>query len=666
MQTLEKNLKTAISKGFLKTEIRKHISDNLNPKFKLRPYQKEALARFEFYIDKFSKENKPDQLLFHMATGSGKTLIIASTILDLYKRGYQNFIFFVNSKNIIDKTRDNFLNPMSSKYLFNHNITIHNKTIEIKEVDNFQAANQNCINIIFTTIQGLHSRLNTPKENSLTNADFEGDQIALLSDEAHHINAQTKKKAKTKDEVANILSWEETVNRIFKSNKNNILLEFTATADLANPDINKKYKDKLLFDYPLKQFRIDKYSKNIKILQTELESFDRALLAIIMSQYRRKLFQKHKINIKPVILFKSKTIKDSENFYNHFEHRLKKLNSKIITDLKQSISHPILKKAFDYFNDENISIDNLITELKEDFSEDRCISVDSKNDSYEKQLHINSLEDQDNKYRAVFAVDKLNEGWDVLNLFDIVRLYDTKINKNTTQRISKTTMSEAQLIGRGARYCPFQIDKNKPADKRKYDDLQSDLRICEELYYHSTYNPNYILNLNNALEKIGIKISKSEKNFKNKTPNKQTYVDKNKISNTHISDQYSLIKPIRDKIYRKKINTGDVHINEAFDNFSEANTTETTKKKYNLNTFSKAIRFKALRKAPFYRFDILKQYFPYLNSIEEFIASDKYLNQIRIEIEVNNAQLDNISNDLKLKILNEVFEEISELIQKHY
>lgn len=69
----------------------------------------------------------------------------------------------------------------------------------------------------------------------------------------------------------------------------------------------------------------------------------------------------------------------------------------------------------------------MIAELKEDFSEEKLISVNSKEDSEVKQLAVNSLET--NEYRAVFAVDKLNEGWDVLNLFDIVRLYDTRDSK---------------------------------------------------------------------------------------------------------------------------------------------------------------------------------------------------------------------------------------------
>ena len=45
---------------------------------------------------------------------------------------------------------------------------------------------------------------------------------------------------------------------------------------------------------------------------------------------------------------------------------------------------------------------------------------------------------------TVFAVDKLNEGWDVHNLFDIVRLYNTR-DPDKSGKVGKTTMSEAHL-----------------------------------------------------------------------------------------------------------------------------------------------------------------------------------------------------------------------------
>jgi len=91
-----------------------------------------------------------------MATGSGKTLIKAGAILHLYTKRYRNFLFFVNSTNIINKTRDNFLNPQSIKYLFAATVAFGEKKVQVREVGNFQSTNDDRINIVFSTIQGLH------------------------------------------------------------------------------------------------------------------------------------------------------------------------------------------------------------------------------------------------------------------------------------------------------------------------------------------------------------------------------------------------------------------------------------------------------------------------------------------------------------------------------
>ncbi|MBK9486947.1 MAG: hypothetical protein IPO01_17730 [Chitinophagaceae bacterium] len=40
----------------------------------------------------------------------------------------------------------------------------------------------------------------------------------------------------------------------------------------------------------------------------------------------------------------------------------------------------------------------------------------------------------------------MNEGWDVLNLFDIVRLYEGQNTGGTNTTIGATTLSEAQLM----------------------------------------------------------------------------------------------------------------------------------------------------------------------------------------------------------------------------
>ena len=50
---------------------------------------------------------------------TGKKAYVSSDFLNqVYEKGYRNFLFFVNSTNIIEKTKDNFRNARSAKYLF--------------------------------------------------------------------------------------------------------------------------------------------------------------------------------------------------------------------------------------------------------------------------------------------------------------------------------------------------------------------------------------------------------------------------------------------------------------------------------------------------------------------------------------------------------------------
>ncbi len=127
-------------------EVPNYITDNL--KYKIRPYQKEAFQRYILcHTEDFDgKPNKPFHLLYNMATGSGKTLVMAGLMLYLYEKGYRNFLFFVNSNNIIQKTKDNFLNPQASKYLFTEKIVIDGNEVQIKEVENFEEADNENIN----------------------------------------------------------------------------------------------------------------------------------------------------------------------------------------------------------------------------------------------------------------------------------------------------------------------------------------------------------------------------------------------------------------------------------------------------------------------------------------------------------------------------------------
>lgn len=473
----------------------KHIKDNIA--YLLRPYQEEAIGRWFQYMDNDTKNKTlPVQLLFNMATGSGKTLIMAALILDLYKRGYRNFIYFVNSTNIIEKTRDNFTNSASNKYLFTSNILIDGKRVEIKNVENFSGDSNDAVNIIFTTIQGLHTDLNFPKENRISYADFENKKIVLIGDEAHHNNSKT---LLDKEDLEDNRSWEATVDNIIKIAKESLLLEFTATIDLDDASIYRKYCDRIIYRYDLRRFRSDGFSKDILIYHVDSDIEARMLQAIIISQYRKKVALRNNIWLKPVVMFKSKTIAENKENFEIFNDLIKNLSAEVIDNQKAN-AKSILAEAFAGIG---LSDEDLVEELKNDFMIERLLLIDGNNISGDKQLKLNSLEDKDNELRAIFAVDMLNEGWDVLNLFDIVRLYDTRDTKDN--KPGKTTIREAQLIGRGARYYPFVVDDLEKKYVRKFDNNENEeLRLLEQLHYHSVNNPKYVQEIRQALISSGI------------------------------------------------------------------------------------------------------------------------------------------------------------------
>ena len=665
------------------SKLPQYIKENLNPTFELRPYQEAAFCNYITYFENPKIRQKPTQTLFHMATGSGKTLIMAGLMLYLYKQGYRNFLFFVNLSNIVRKTKENFLTQTSSKYLFAENLIIDGERIKVKEVSNFQNTDENAINICFTTIQGLHSDMWTVKENSLSFDDFYGKKIVLISDEAHHLSASTKKQ----DDDDNVKSWEYTVERIFNSSPENVLLEFTATCDIKNPDILRKYENKIIFDYPLSKFRDDLYSKEIKTLRTDSPVFDRSLQAVLLSQYRLKVFQDNRLNIKPVILLKSHRIKDNANNMAAFISGISALTGTKIQEVFDTIrgQAPIMQEAYEYFVKNGISFDQLAQEIKEDFSTIHCISANEDKEIEKNQLILNSLEDIDNPYRAVFAVDKLNEGWDVLNLFDIVRLYETRDGKNG--KPGAGTISEAQLIGRGARYCPFRIDDEQPKYQRKYDDdVDNQLRICETLYYHCWNEPRYISELHTALREIGLDLEgivtkrySIKDSFKADELYQTGYVFTNERVLKSRADVHELLPSVRDKIYDVAISVGrggeDVVLEEiSSDKSVETHSITMTFKEIADINYSTVNR--ALRQFDVFKFNTLKSYFPNIKSTYEFVTDENYLGNIKIKVTSKYKALPmnvvyracvNVLSKIALKIsaIEEVYEGTTEF-KAHY
>ena len=607
-------------------EIPPYISENL--KHELREYQINALQNFIFL-----QHSKPkNHLLFHMATGSGKTMLIASSILELYARGYRNFLFFVNTQNIILKTKDNLANATSAKYLFGEKISIENKEVSINIIQSsFEEAKEHDINLFFTTVQGLHVSLTTLRENGITYSDFKDKKLVLIADEAHHLD----------NENENERTWWKTIQTLLKTNSENILLEFTATARLHN----HYYDDKIIYDYPLKKFREDKYSKEVSLLSSNFSAYEtlddkalRILQAIIISEYRKIIAEKHGIALKPVVMFKNKSTKQADENYALFCTLIEKLEPKHIEHILEHSKHvSIIAKM----KEPLLHVNDFTARLKHAFDKDKTVLIYGTSADKEATLkNLNEMEAPYNHIRAIFAVEILNEGWDVLNLFDIVKLDEAPHSKN------KTTTKEAQLIGRGARYYPFSLEGDERY-KRKFDnDLNHELRVLEEMMFHSINENRYIKVIKEELSKSGIAdfneedetivTMKLKESFKSHryflhggiAVNKQIAVDKSNFDGikSYIPN-FGNVNPVIKSMNSAVLSVG-------FDENEESQTPQngfTCKLK--ITDISPFTLRSGINKLDFFYFSNLKKFFPKLTSIHEFLSSEKYLGHVEWSVQ---------------------------------
>ena len=704
MAELHEQIKNAIEFGTPKPEVPEYILSNL--KYPFFDWQKEAFQYLLLNEKRTEGKNEPTHLMFNMATGTGKTLVMASCILHYYKKGYRKFIFFVNQKNIIYKTENNFIDNNHNKYLFADKIVIDDETINIKKVETFSKSNEG-IEIKLTTIQQLYNDIHIQKENQVLLDDLIKKDIVMLADEAHHLNTDTKKlqgeldlhtelKESAKAEEIEKKGWEHTVIELLlnkngkKEGNRNVLLEFTATI----PEIQKvidKYADKTIYKFGLKEFLSAGYTKEINLLSSTLDKKQRILQALLFSWYRHKIALKNDLlNWKPVILFRSKTIEESRADFKEFLMMIKNLKATDFNFLKgieekfkegESSYEQGKSRVLDlikFIEKEKINKSEIATFIKDNFVERNCIITNSKTNKAKTKERIdqdvdkllNNLEEKDNHIRAIFTVNRLTEGWDVLNLFDIVRLYsgrDEGKDSNGNRKIGATTISEVQLIGRGVRYYPFSWQE-QTRNKRKFDkNLGNEMRVLEELYYHSDSDHRYIDELKRGLKRKGlIEDGRIEKRFKLK----EEFIE------SDFFDEVRIWKNEREENPERKQKTLD-HLREnlklKFDlegfgvseqeiNFSEGDddkerlnidevkkrTITKTIKEFEKHIFDKAVHIKSKKQNSLLRFEQLCQEVE-IESMEDFRI--KLLGDFEIKLVTVKASFEEITNEEKLEVL---------------
>ncbi|RVY81980.1 DEAD/DEAH box helicase, partial [Helicobacter pylori] len=579
-------------------ELPTHITNNL--KKELRDYQKQAIYN---YLEKRQSNPTQKHFMFEMATGSGKTLVMAGLILECYKQGYQNFIFFVNSASILEKTKLNFTDSASSKYLFSENININDENTEIKSINNLNESHNGAINIYFSTIQGLFSLFTKAKENAITLEDLKDQKLVFLADEAHHLNTETKKKLND-SEASEKRNWENVVKLALEQNKDNLLLEFSATIP-KEKSVEEKYKNLKVVTYTLKEFSEDKFCKNIYSLSYENKELEtRFLGACVSSLYKELLAQHHNIeNFKPCILFKSERIEESKKNQERFNTFLENLSPLDLENFFHYSHNAFFKDAKNFFDKQKYT-PNLTAFLQTKFKKSTQINTNNEKELEKGMLLLNSLEDRDNPKRVIFSVDKLNEGWDVLNLFDIVRLKNKASQKDTTK--------DAQLIGRGARYYPFSYNDFKPSRTEFYQrkfDFSNPLSALERLDYHAVYDSEFIAKLNNELQDLGLGFV-NEKQTIPLTPTKRFkcyYASNTKDKNKNLFNK-DYTDPVKVKLQSLHVPLFAFNVREKKVDFKEENKGDTTYfkphtlNKIPINYFLKALNlknldFKTLKKA---------------------------------------------------------------------
>lgn len=703
-----------------KQKVPKYITENL--KFTLFKWQEEALINFLTYqeIKRLEEDNEPTHLLFNMATGTGKTLLMASLILYYYKQGKNKFIFFVNQNNIVGKTEENLTNTLHNKYLFTDNIIIDDAIVRIKKVTSFSNYDDD-IQILFTTINALHNSVYRVKEDSVFLEQLQKDDIVMLGDEAHHLNADTKKKkgdqfsldlvVELNDKASQELiekSWEHTViakllnkdNSKTKIRNNNALIEFTATVP-KNAEVEKKYVPITIYKFDLKDFLKAGFTKEINLVSSSFDKRKRILQALLFNWYRNEIALKYNIpNFKAVILFRSKYIEDSQDDFIFFINLIKDLNIKDFDFLNEFDEEAlfniteIYKKGQSriidikrYMEQNNVSVKSIVTYLQGAFGERNCIITNSKKgtktiERTEEQTEklLNSLEDKNNHIRAIFTVQRLTEGWDVLNLYDIVRMYEGQNTGGTNKgKSGSATTSEVQLIGRGVRYYPFEFD-NKEKNKRKFDNqLNHELRVLEEFFFHSDNNEKYLSDLKNELKRQDL-LPKNDKILK-RYELKQSFLEANKEFYNSLKLYYnsqeinpnkrkSTLNEIKKdfdftyKIESFKINetTVNLDINEDVTRYKKGSNDSSTislqLKDFDLHIIRKAINNIAKKDGSLLRFNKLKEELK-INSMDDLVKDD-FLGLFPIKLTMPKLNtFESLENTEKLKTLIRFFERIS-------
>ncbi|MDD5546404.1 MAG: DEAD/DEAH box helicase family protein [Candidatus Omnitrophica bacterium] len=469
-------------------------------KFALRPYQIEALSAFQlFWKNGFDSRSLKQKTLqqeknnegklvewhkvgFEMATGSGKTLLMGAIILDLYHKGFKDFLILTPNTILFDKTIENFT-PRAVKSIFGDG---WNLTYNLVSGNSYRDKTCNYeedrdISFYVFNMQKFYDKtassgqkdgedtmkgtpyVRRPLEDSLWRDKSGNHTISfveflrerrpvIISDEAHHYQQK------------------QTTEAIFEFLPG-IVLEFTATS--LEKGGSESFGQDNLYKYPMQRYINERYGK--RIFAVGCGTGDDKTPDIVTDSDKQKLVWGMLIHLlkyealsavnapvkKAMLLTRARSIKhaDAIDIYlrnwpastgNEIEDVLEQVNREG-TDIAKIVRQYMPKKKTEL-------IEKLTRIAKSVFT------IHSENKSQEEVLaDYQSLDD--NETEIVNQVRIFTEGVDYDNFYTIVVLGDT---------VQKVGLVAAQLIGRGLRLYK---------EKREFDVLGHDLKEQSEILH---------------------------------------------------------------------------------------------------------------------------------------------------------------------------------------
>lgn len=470
-------------------------------KFPLRPYQVEALSAFQlFWKDGFDsrslkqatvQSNKNSEgkdvtwnkIGFEMATGSGKTLLMGATILDLWHKGYRDFLILTPNTILFDKTVENFT-PRAVKSIFGDgwNLTYNLVTGNSYRDKTCNWERDRDISFYIFNMQKFYDKstsstqgdgedtmrgtpyVRRPLEESLWRDTSRNNTISfveflrerrpiIISDEAHHYQ-----QAKTTEVILELLP--------------SAVLEFTATS-LEKGGESESFGQNNLYKYPMQRYISEGYGKRIfavgcgtsdEKVTDEVSDSDKQKLVWGMLIHMLKWESLKAVNApikKAMLLTKARSIKHANAIDTYLKNWPDSISEEIDEVLEQvnRESTDIAKIVRQYTSRNK---EELIKKMSVVANSVFTIHSENKSDD-EVWTDYRSLDD--NKAQIVNQVRIFTEGVDYDNFYTLVVLSDT---------VEKVGFAAAQLIGRGLRLYK---------EKREFDTLGHELKEQSEILH---------------------------------------------------------------------------------------------------------------------------------------------------------------------------------------